>query len=226
MPEFHIQKLSDHLYISLDAITDTSLTYNPKGNTFWLRFAGSDEEVVTVTLTPETLQTLALKCINRLPELNTPHRVATDAEAIRQPARMLLRYEDRSIQLILREIQSDTLQAFLWFMKDAELLKRILANMSRRAAEFLMDDLQQNWAGKDPDDDSRTSEIKAGIEAVVTLLATCRRLTDEGQLPEVTAKPEPMLGEGDLTEAEVDALLMGNRANQGANEDRPQSQKP
>lgn len=136
---------------------------------------------------------------------------------------MLLRYEDRSIQLILREIQSDTLQAFLWYMKDAELLKRILANLSRRAAEFLMDDLQQNWAGKDPDDDSRTSETKAGIEAVTNLLATCRRLTDEGQLPEVTARPEPMLGEGELTEVEVDALLMGNTANQGAREDRPQS---
>lgn len=87
MTSFHIQKLSDHLYISLDAVTDSSLTYNPKDNTFWLRFAGSGEEVVTVTLTPEALQTLALKCINRLPELNTPHRVATDAEAIRQPAR-------------------------------------------------------------------------------------------------------------------------------------------
>lgn len=216
MAALSIQKLSDNLYISLDAVADTSLTYNPKDNTFWLRFAGGGEEVVTVTLTPEALQTLALKCINRLPELNTPHRVATDTEAIRQPARMLLRYEDRSIQLILREIDSDTLQAFLWFMKDAALLKRILANLSRRAAEYLMDDLRQNWAGKDPDDDSRTWEIKAGIEAVATLLATCRRLTEEGQLPEVTAKPEPMLGEGQLATAEVDALLMGNRADQKA----------
>lgn len=207
--------------IHLGNVAGTSLSYNPDGDNFLLQFLGSGEEVVTVSLTPEAMQTLTLKCINQLPELNTPHRVATDAEAIRQPARMLLRYEDRSIQLILREIQSDTLQAFLWFMKDAELLKRILANMSRRAAEYLMDDLQQNWAGKDPDDGSRTWEIKAGIEAVATLLATCRRLTDEGQLPEVTARPESMRGEGDLTEAEVDALPMGNGANQGGREDRP-----
>lgn len=220
MARLQIQKLANHLYISLDAVTHTSLTYNPKDNTFWLRFADTGEEVVTVTLRPETLQTLALKCINRLPELNTPHRVATDSEAIRRPARVLLRYEDRSIQLILREIQADTLLAFLWFMKDAVLLKRIIANMSRRAAEYLMDDLQQNWSGKDPDDGSRTQEIKAGIEAVATLLATCRRLNDEGQLPEVTARPEPMLGEGDLTEAEVDALFIGNGANQEAGEDR------
>ena len=202
--------IANPVVINLGAITDTSLTYDPRNNTFLLGFEGSNENAVTVTLTPEALQTIALKCINRLPELNTPHRVATDTEAIRQPARVLLRYEDRSIQLILREIQSDTLQAFLWFMKDAELLKRILANLSRRAAEYLMDDLQQNWAGKDPDDDSRTREIKAGVEAVATLLATCRRLTDEGQLPEVTAKPDPRPDEGDLTEAEVDALLKNN----------------
>lgn len=216
MPEnFTILKLSDHLYISLDAVTDTSLTYNPKDNTFWLRFAGSGEEMVTVTLTPEALQTLALKCISRLPELNTPHRVATDTEAIRQPARMLLRYDDRSLQLLLREIQSDTLLAFLWFMKDAELLKRILANMSRRAAEYLMDDLQQNWAGKNPDDETLTWEIKTGTDAVASLLSTCRRLIQEGQLPELMVKPVPIMGEDSLTADEVDALLSGSEAESG-----------
>lgn len=205
--ELHIQKLSEHLYISLDAVTDTSLTYNPKDNTFWLRFEGSGE-VVSVTLTPEALQTLALKCIARLPELDTPHRVDTDTEAIRQPARMLLRYDDRSIQLILREIQSDTLQAFLWFMKDAVLLKRILTNMSRRAAEMLMDDLQQDWAGKNPEDAGQVLAIKSGVEAVATMLAICRRLTEEGQLPEVTQKPESLPGDdGNLTVEEIDALL-------------------
>lgn len=207
MSSFHIQKLSDHLYIGLDAVTDTSLTYNPRDNTFWLQFSASGEEVFTVTLAPEALETLTLKCINRLPELNSPRRVATDAEAIRQPARRLLRYEDRSIQLVLREVDSQTLQAFLWFMKDAELLKRILDNMSRRAAEFLIDDLQLEWAGKDPDDDSRIREIKAGIQAISTVLDICRRLTDEGQLPEIVARPEPLHGEGGLTEAEVDSLL-------------------
>ena len=205
---------SNHITVNLGTITDTSLTYDPKDNTFLLGLEDSKGGQVTVTLTPETLQTLALKCIARLPELNAPLRVATDTEAIRQPARMLLRYDDRSIQLILREIQSDTLQAFLWFMKDAELLKRILANMSRRAAEYLMDDLQQNWAGKDPDDNSRTWEIKGGGEAVATLLATCRRLTDEGQLPEVTARPEALPGEGDLTEAKVDTLLTALQTNE------------
>jgi len=217
-PELHIQKNSERLYISLNAVTDTSLTYNPKDNTFWLQFEGSDE-VVTVTLTPEALQTLALKSIVRLPELDTPHRVATDTEAIRQPARMLLRYDDRSIQLILREIQSDTLLAFLWFMKDAVLLKRVLANMSRRAAEMLMDDLQQDWAGKDPDDAGQVLALKSGIEAVTNMLAICHRMTEEGQLPEVTIKPEPILGECELTVKEVDALLTGVGTDQKA--DKP-----
>ena len=202
--------IANPVVINLGAIADTSLTYDPRNNTFLLGLEGSNENVVAVTLAPEALQTLALKCISRLPELNTPHRVATDTEANRQPARMLLRYEDRSIQLILREIQSDTLQAFLWFMKDVALLKRILANMSRRAAEYLMDDLQQNWAGKDPDDDSHVLEVKAGIEAVSAILKTCRRLTDEGQLPEVTARPESVFGEDDPTEEEVDTLLTNN----------------
>jgi len=206
---------SNPIVVNLGTITDTSLTYDPRDNTFLLGLEDNKEGLLTVTLTPETLQTLALKCIARLLELNAPLRVATDTEAIRQPARMLLRYDDRSIQLILREIQSDTLLAFLWFMKDAKLLKRILANMSRRAAELLMDDLQQDWADKDPDDDNQVLALKAGVKAVSAILETCRRLTDEGQLPEVTAKPEPLPGEGDLTEAEVDAPLL-NKGREGA----------
>lgn len=210
MSPLHIQKLSSNLTVSLDAVTDTSLAYDQKANAFYLQFEGTGNEELGVTLTPEALQTLALKCIARLPEMESPHRVATDTEAIRQPARMILRYDDRSIQLILREIQSDTLQAFLWFMKDAALLKRVLANMSRRAGEFLMDDLQLNWAGKDPDD-SDALTVKIGAKAVSTLQAICRRLTEEGQLPEVTARPEPLPSDSkELSVEEIDALLTGN----------------
>ena len=96
------------------------------------------------------------------------------------------------------------------------MLKRILANMSRRAAEMLMDDLQQNWAGKNPDDTGQVLAIKSGVAAVATILETCRRLTEEGQLPEVITKPEPILGEDELTEGEIDALLTEVGADQKA----------
>lgn len=207
MISFDMQKSSRCLHVCLGAVVDTVLAYNPKDNTFRLRLEGDGGEAVSGTLTPEILQALALKCIARLPELNMHHRVATDTEAVRRSARMIQRYDDRSIQLILREIDSENLQAFLWFMKDAALLKHILANMSRRAAEFLMDDLQQNWADRDPDNAERAVDIKPGVKAVSTMLAICRRLTDEGQLPEVAVRPEALPGDDELTGAGVDVLL-------------------
>ena len=81
----------------------------------------------------------------------------------------LLEIDDRSIQLILREVQSDSL---ILALKGAspELREKIFKNMSQRAAEMLREDLES----KGP---VRLSEVEAEQKA---LLKVVRRLSDEG----------------------------------------------
>jgi len=79
--------------------------------------------------------------------------------------------DDRSIQLILREVQSDSL---ILALKGAspELREKIFKNMSQRAAEMLREDLES----KGP---VRLSEVEAEQKEILKVV---RRLADEGQI--------------------------------------------
>ena len=83
----------------------------------------------------------------------------------------LLDIDDRSIQLILREVQSDSLVLAL---KGAspDLREKIFKNMSQRAAEMLREDLES----KGP---VRLSEVEAEQKEILKIV---RRLADEGQI--------------------------------------------
>ena len=83
----------------------------------------------------------------------------------------LLDIDDRGIQLLLREVQSDSLIVAL---KGAapDLREKILKNMSQRAADMLREDLE----AKGP---VRVSEVEAQQKAILLIV---RRLADEGQL--------------------------------------------
>lgn len=83
----------------------------------------------------------------------------------------LNKVDDRGIQLMLREVQSESLVIAL---KGAtpELRERILANMSSRAAEMLREDLDARGP-------VRVSEVEAEQKE---LLKIVRRLADEGQI--------------------------------------------
>lgn len=83
----------------------------------------------------------------------------------------LVDVEDRGIQVILREINTDTLVVAL---KGADTLlqEKIFRNMSKRAAELLRDDLE----AKGP---VRVSEVE---DAQKEILAEARRLADEGEI--------------------------------------------
>ncbi len=79
--------------------------------------------------------------------------------------------DDRGIQLLLREVQSESL---IIAMKGAseELREKIFKNMSQRAADMMREDLE----AKGP---VRLSEVEAEQKAI---LKTVRRLADDGQL--------------------------------------------
>ncbi len=83
----------------------------------------------------------------------------------------LMEIDDRSIQMILREVQSDSLILALKG-SSPELREKIFKNMSQRAAEMLREDLE----AKGP---VRLSEVEAEQKEI---LKTVRRLADEGQI--------------------------------------------
>ncbi len=83
----------------------------------------------------------------------------------------LLDLDDKAIQLVLREVQSESLVVALKGADDA-LRDKILKNMSQRAAEMLRDDLES----KGP---VRISEVEAEQKEILKIV---RRLAEEGQI--------------------------------------------
>ena len=83
----------------------------------------------------------------------------------------LLTVDDRSIQLILREIQSESLIVALKGSSE-EIREKIFKNMSQRAAEMLREDLESKGPVKLSDVESEQKSI----------LKVARRLSDEGQI--------------------------------------------
>jgi flagellar motor switch protein FliG len=83
----------------------------------------------------------------------------------------LLDLDDRAIQLLLREVQSETLVVALKGTTDA-LREKIFKNMSQRAAEMLRDDLD----AKGP---VRLSEVEGEQREILRIV---RRLAEEGQV--------------------------------------------
>jgi len=83
----------------------------------------------------------------------------------------LAEVDDRGIQLILREVQSESLIVALKGASE-ELREKIFKNMSSRAAEMLREDLE----AKGP---VRISEVEAEQKEILKVV---RRLSDEGQI--------------------------------------------
>lgn len=83
----------------------------------------------------------------------------------------LLDIDDRGIQLLLREVQSESLIIALKGAAE-ELREKIFKNMSQRAAEMLKEDLE----AKGP---VRVSDVEAEQKEILKIV---RRLADEGQI--------------------------------------------
>ena len=94
----------------------------------------------------------------------------------------LLDLDDRGIQLLLREIQSESL---ILAMKGASepLRAKIFKNMSQRASEMLREDLDSRGP-------VRLSEVEAEQKEILKVV---RRLADEGQIVLGSAGGEEMV---------------------------------
>ncbi len=83
----------------------------------------------------------------------------------------ILEVDDRGIQLVLREVQSESLIVALKGASE-ELREKVFKNMSQRAAEMLREDLESKGPVKLSEVESEQKEI----------LKVVRRLSDEGQI--------------------------------------------
>jgi flagellar motor switch protein FliG len=83
----------------------------------------------------------------------------------------ILEIDDRGIQVILREVQSESLIIALKGTTE-EMREKIFRNMSQRAAEMMREDLES----KGP---VRLSEVEAQQKEILQVV---RRLADEGQI--------------------------------------------
>jgi flagellar motor switch protein FliG len=83
----------------------------------------------------------------------------------------LIDVDDRGIQLLLREVQSESLILALKGANDA-MREKVFKNMSQRAAEMLREDLES----KGP---VRLSEVEREQKEILKI---ARRLADEGQI--------------------------------------------
>ena len=182
MSKFTLEKNDKGMCVTLTHATPTIAPDDTPGN-FQLRFeTGTDTAIIT--LTSSALQTLGLQCAALMPALFPAFTVAGVEDAYRVPVRAMKEMDDRSIQLLLRECQSETLIDFLWYMKDGDLIKLILRNMSERAAEMMMDDITHRWHGKNPDT-SLLIHARRGREAILEVMGILRRLIAESQIPDI-----------------------------------------
>ena len=83
----------------------------------------------------------------------------------------LIDVDDRGMQTLMREIQTDQLQLALKGADDA-LKEKFLRNMSQRAGEMMRDDLEAMGP-------VRLSDVEAAQKAI---LATARSLSDKGEI--------------------------------------------
>lgn len=145
----------------------------------------SAEQSLQVQLSPELLTILAEQC---------QHWKASDGPALAEPdlehpyrqlGLRLLLLSDRDMQSWLRECYSDQLLRALWYMNSEPLLEKVLSNMSQRAAEMLLDDLQSE--DQDPDS-TLAAYTRQGREALLSVLAVARQLAEAGSIASIFAE--------------------------------------
>lgn len=139
---------------------------------------------VVLEMDETQVRSLGLMCLHHFPFIEPRIVVPTEEEAFRLPARSIGLLEDRSMQLLLREVQSDALIDFLWYMKDAELAKLVFRNLSQRAAQMLFEDLEGRYGHQNPDS-AAVSRVEQARASTLEIVAIYNRLADEGLIAHI-----------------------------------------
>lgn len=119
--------------------------------TFEIVFDTPDANTTVIQLSEHQLRTLSLLALNQLPDLVPTMAVPGENEAYRLPARKLALLDNQSMQRLIRELEFDTLETFLWFMNDDDLANKVVNNMSAMAGQMLVEDLRMRYTEHHPD---------------------------------------------------------------------------
>lgn len=159
-------------------------TFIRKVNDAYILTFEEDSNVFEVELTDINMKAFGLTAIATCPILNPEIVLDSELDAVRYLAKPLFELDDRSIQLLLREVQSDTLIYFMWFIKDEELIQTIFRNMSQRAGEMLADDLLEISTRYGNPDSERVKKtvLRDAMDSTKYIVSVYNRLSDEGQI--------------------------------------------
>ncbi len=167
--------------------TSMSLGFSPESLDLVARDSGyiltfrSGSTQVRLDLSPTLLHCLGMQCQDRLREIALDQPVGPMQAITRESVHFVKAMSDRSLQLFLRECESETLISFLWYMKDAEMTGRLCSNMSSRVVAALMVDLAEHGGGCSPDH-AEAHLLRQGREAVLDVLGIVRRMVREGRI--------------------------------------------
>lgn len=154
-----------------------------KDGEFKLTFTENNIDL-ELELSEMNLKALGLELIRVCPVIKPEIKLDGSNDSYRYLASDFKDLDDRSIQLWLREVQSDSLIYFLWFMKDREIIERVFKNMSARAAEMLLEDLTAVANSRGDPDSPRANKntLVTARQEVQSVISILNRLKDEGQI--------------------------------------------
>lgn len=166
-----------------------SLRRKLDGDGYFLSVVDGENSVV-FDMTIDEVRLLGLSCARFAPVPELPRVADDDLAPVRALSSCVLGMDDRSVQALLRETQSDVLLSFMWVCADEELAKRFFSNMSQRAAQMLFEDLSamvDSFGG--PSEPRNARRVVEACRCAVDILSSARRLVSEGAIPPVEGLP-------------------------------------
>lgn len=167
--------------------SDFTLKKDASGRCYMLSFkSGKGAQVaVDVTLDAAVLESLMRQASALLPSPNPELTSPEVNNSWRETAWPLRQLSNNAWQLLLREVQAESLICVLWYLKDIKVARAVMRNMSERAAAMLTEDMVEKYNGCNPDtlaaEDSRIKDARAGLKEMLEVL---NRLVVEGQIGE------------------------------------------
>jgi len=132
-------------------------------------------------LSEMSMRALATQAEALLPQLKFALTRPEIEGSFRQSGERLLSLDDRSWQILLRQVQSDSLTTALWYLKNLEIAQAVFRNVSTRVIAILLEDLNERYYGQDPDTVLEPVAIR-GREALAEIMGIVDRLQQEGQI--------------------------------------------
>lgn len=171
----------NHLKATISVSTDASpvLVKDDSKNRFTMRIDLRDFSL-GLNFDAAQVRALGLLCLHHFPELH-PQYVPSEEEAYRLPAKKIGQLDDRAVQRLLAEVSRSDLVDFIWYMLSPELGTLLTENMSRGAAEGLLDELQRKHGDHHPDRVSK-KYIQSARAATLRIVSTLERLQDSGEI--------------------------------------------